>query len=146
MTQIDINKESRKLEISSRIFTDDLQAAVLEKTGIKLGIGSAKEYPKADSVLVNYLTSTLNFRQEGKNLDLIFIGKEIEADVIWIYLETKQGLNPDKPLEITNSTLQDRFPDQKNLVNLKTGAKTISQIHSREHPTYTYTVTGDNGK
>ncbi len=143
MTQIDVNNDSHKLEISTRIFTEDLQTSVLDKTGIKLGLGSGKEFPKADSVLVSYLTETMNFRQEGKDLGVIFIGRELEADVTWIYLETKAGILLTKPLEITNATLQKQFPDQKNLVNLRLGKETISQIHTREHPTYSFAVTGD---
>ncbi len=146
ITQIDINKDSHKLEISTRIFTEDLQASVLDKTGIKLGLGSGNEFPKADSILVSYLKETMSFSQEGKNLELIFIGKEVEADVTWIYFETKAGILLTRPIEITNSTLQKQFPDQKNLVNLRFGKETISQIHTSEHPTYSFAVTGDEDR
>ena len=140
VTQVDINTDTHKLEISSRIFTDDLQTAILDKTGQKLGLGSAKELPRADSILFEYLRGNLIFSQEGKTLELSFVGKEIEADVTWVYLETKEPLLPGKPLEIRNSVIQEKFPDQKNLVNLKSGKKTLSQIHSREHPEYSYLI------
>jgi hypothetical protein len=143
LTQIDVNKDTHKLEISTRIFTDDLQAAVFEISGKKLGLGTDNVLPGADSLLFAYLNSTMNFRQDGKNLVINFIGKEVEADVTWIYLETKEGILLKMPIEITNSTLQERFPDQKNLVNLKYGKETSSQIHTKEHPTYAFHVTGD---
>jgi len=140
ITQVDINNDSHKLEISSRIFTDDLQATLLEKTGKKLGLGSEKVHPQADSILFNYLVSTLIFKQEGKDLELIYIGKEVEADVTWLYLESKEGILLNKPLEIRNGILHERFPEQKNLVNLRFGKQTSSQIHSRSHPEYSYQI------
>jgi hypothetical protein len=140
ITQVDINNDSRKLEISARIFSDDLETTLLSETGQKLRLGSEKEHPKADSILFSYIRTTLNIRQDGTLLDLVFIGKEVEADVTWIYLESKTGINIDKPLTISNEYLFQQFPDQKNLVNLKFGKETTSQIHTKGKAEYVYEI------
>jgi len=142
ITQIDIADNSHKLEISARIFTDDLEASVLGLTGQKLKLGSEMVHPTADSLLFNWLLSGLNIKQDEHQLGLGFIGKEVEADVTWIYVESKEGIVLSKPLKIRNSLLQELFPEQKNLVNVKLGKQTVSQIHSVAHPEYSYPIGG----
>jgi hypothetical protein len=138
ITQVDINIESHKLEISARIFTEDLEAAMLAETGQKLRLGSDHEFPKADSLLFEYLMANLAFSQDGAHPGLVFIGKEIEADVTWIYAESREAIATEKPVTIRNEFLFEKFPDQKNLVNLKFGKQTSSQIHTKGHPEFTY--------
>jgi len=140
ITQVDVNKDSHKLEVSARIFSDDLEATILGESGQKLALGTEKEHPKADSILFSYMVSTLEFKQQGKNQELILIGKEVEADVTWIYLETRESISLTQPLEIRNGILQERFPDQKNIVNFKIGSQVSSQIHTKGHQTFTYLI------
>lgn len=140
ITQIDVNAATRKLEISARIFTDDLEATLLAETGRKLRLGSTRENPLADSILFAYVRSSLDLKQAGEKLELAWVGKEAEADVIWLYLESGVAARPDEPFEIRNSYLYERFTDQKNIVNLHFGKETVSQIHTRSHPVYTYRI------
>lgn len=138
ITQIDINVQSNKMEISARIFSDDLEASILAETGQKLRLGSGREHPKADSLLFDYLAACLNLKQDGKSVELNFIGQEVEADVTWVYLETTTAISMTQSLTIRNVILQERFPDQKNIVNLRVGKDTDSRIHTRGHPEYPY--------
>ena len=140
ITQIDINSDNRKLEISARIFTDDLEASILGLTGQKLRLGSDKVHPKADSLLIDWLFSGMNIKQEGHPLELIFIGKEVEADVTWIYLESREGISLNDALIIRNGLLQELFPDQKNLVNVRLGKQTVSQIHTKGKAEFIYQI------
>ncbi len=140
ITQADVNPDSHRIEVSARIFSDDLENAVEAVSGHKLRLGSGREDPKADSLLFSYLLSTLEFKQDGAAMDITFIGKEVEADVTWIYVETKSPVSTAKPLLIRNALLQEKFPDQKNIVNLKFGKETVSQIHTKDHVSYSYPV------
>jgi len=140
ITQIDINPLSHKLEISSRIFTDDLEYSIIAQSGIKLWLGSNNEHPKADSLLFDFLNSNLIITQDSSHLDFIFIGQEVDADVTCIYAESKEGVQINDPIEISNSLLFDQFPDQKNIVNLSFGKNTTSQIHTNDHISYMYQI------
>jgi len=131
ITQIDVNSQSHKLEISARIFSDDLEASILAATGEALRLGSGKEHLKSDSLLFDYLLPRLTFMQNGKLLEYVMIGKEVEADVTWIYLESRNEISTGEPLTIRNALLLELFPDQKNLVNVKVNKHTISRIHTK---------------
>jgi hypothetical protein len=133
ITQIDVNTQSHKLEISARIFSDDLDASILDETGQNLRLGSGREHPKSDSLLMDYLLPRLNFKQGGSVVEYAFIGKEVEADVTWIYLESRKEISTSEPLTIRNGLLLELFPDQKNLVNVKVNKQTISRIHTKSH-------------
>jgi hypothetical protein len=136
ITQIDVNVQSHHLEISARIFSDDLEASILAVTGEALRLGSGREHPKTDSLLFEYVLPRLAFAQKGKLLEYAMIGKEVEADVTWIYLESREGISTEEPLTIRNELLLDLFPDQKNLVNVKVNKQTVSRIHTKSRTEY----------
>ncbi len=138
ITQVDINTDTHKLEISARVFTDDLESSILALTGKKLNMGTVKEIPGADSVLFTFIRGELAMSQDGNPLIIKFVGKEVESDVTWIYLESVTGISMSQPLIIRNAMLHDRFPDQKNIVNLRFGKLTSSQIHTKGKPEYAY--------
>lgn len=140
ITQVDVNNESFKLEISSRIFTDDLEATIQVETGQKLWLGTDKEHLKADSILFAYIGSSIEFSQDDSEVEVKYIGKEVEADVTWIYLESKKGISVNRAIDISNKILYAKFPDQKNIVNLHFGKKTKSQIHTKDRFVYSYSL------
>jgi len=143
LTQIDINSKTHKLEIAARVFTHDLENTILAETGHKLLLGSVHEAQESDSMLTDYLHQTIRIIQGDKEIVLSFVGKEIETDVTWLYLESPAGIDLSEPLKIKNVILFERFPNQKNIVNVRFEKQISSQIHTRNHPEYEYKITSD---
>ncbi len=116
LAQINYNKTTQSFEVSLRVFTDDLEAALtLENQQKKVTI----DQNIADHIIQQYLDkhfALLNGQNEKKEMN--YVGKEIEVDVTWIYIEipVKDNLSG---LRILNSIFNELFADQVNIVNFK---------------------------
>ncbi len=85
--QVEFNRETHSLEISLKVFADDLLLG-LENAGHKeVFLGEERENPKTDDFLNKYIHSKLKFEVNGNPVEYKFIGKELEDDVIWSYFE-----------------------------------------------------------
>ncbi len=140
IAEMDYNEESKSFEISLRVFTDDFEKGLStalnhEKYGsLAMAIfgGKNSTYTKDknliqvsldnkntvyDKLIEQYVQ--YNFRLIVKDEPRIikFIGKELEADVTWIYFEIPLKENP-KDIKFQNAILSDIFEDQSNVVNV----------------------------
>ena len=113
LTQIQYNTSTKSWEVSVRVFTDDLEKALrLYSHTNDLKIEQAETQLKA------YLNRHFS-ASEGKRA-ATYIGKETEADVIWLYLELPGA---GKKLGLKNTLLNELFPDQMNIVNVQKGGQ-----------------------
>lgn len=116
--QLNFNRETSSVEISLKIFADDLGAG-LEKAGHRnLYLGESKEDPKTDSYLFEYLKSKLRFKINGQPVSYQFVGKELDDAVVWTYLEI-QHVNDLKSVEAECSVLVEVYDTQSNIVQVE---------------------------
>lgn len=108
--------ESRTLEFTWRITAHDIEHALSDRTELKLG--SDNEHPLADSLLNRYCVEHLTLFQEDRQLAWRWIGKELEGETLYIYLQV-EGVDTPKDLIVSNTLLQDVFAEQQNLVHLE---------------------------
>ena len=125
VTQMQYNPAQKSLEISIRVFTDDLEKALsMENNNRRFVINNSDQN---DAFVEKYLRKSfvmMDARQQVRPFQ--YVGKEQEADATWIYLEVPaQGTIEGWMLQ--NNLLMDVFSDQMNMLNLKlpTGKKTI---------------------
>jgi hypothetical protein len=105
------------MEVSMRIFPDDLDRALLQKTGIQTQLGTELEAPSADSLLGAYLLECFSVKINGEKAEFHFLGKEPEADAIWCYLESEPVSQP-QTVSIFHDLLTEIFPEQVNIVQV----------------------------
>jgi len=120
LTEINYNSKTSSLELSVRVFTDDLE---LTLTNLNKGKLVKIEDPDAvvDPLIEQYFRKNLALVSPEKEVKFgKFYGKEKEADATWLYLEVfdcKQIRN----FTIYNNIMQEMFTDQTNLVNIIVG-------------------------
>lgn len=117
LIQVEFNAETEALEITMKIFTDDLEYAI-SGSQVSYGLITANEPPDVDSVLYNYIEKNFTIKINGKSYSLVYIGKEVELDVTWIYIEIMEIESIDT-IEITDLMLTELFEDQVNLINVR---------------------------
>jgi len=120
ITEIRYNPGSEKFEISMRIFPDDLDRALLERSGIHTLLATEMEHLKADSLLMAYILEGFSLEVDGEALELTYLGKEPESDAIWCYLESSGIADPGK-MTVRNQILTEYFPDQVNIIQVYHG-------------------------
>ncbi|SDL81197.1 hypothetical protein SAMN05421823_108172 [Catalinimonas alkaloidigena] len=113
LAEVQYNPQTRSLEVSLRLFTDDLEKA-LDTMYPSQGPFRLNE---ADVYLSAYLKEHFQAYTSGKQLlELQYVGQEVAVDVTWLYFEFPCGDQP--PTRVVNSVLTELYDDQKNLVNL----------------------------
>ncbi len=127
MTDIQYNAKAGSLEITMKMFADDLETAIRENEDHKLWIGDKKEAPEADGLIEAYLKQKFELEVNGQPIAYTFLGKEVEADAIWCYMEV---LNVEdlQTLNVRHRVFLELFDDQKNLVHLYKGKQQKSVI------------------
>jgi hypothetical protein len=115
--QIDHNEKNKSLEITVRLFTDDLCLALENSGAPKMELGTQAEPPSANEHIESYLKEHFSTSVNGKPVEYVYLGKEAQLDATWCYLEVEKVGNV-KKLEIENSIMLREFDDQTNLVNL----------------------------
>ena len=120
LTEIRYNGDSGRLEISMRIFPDDLDRALEVRHGVSGHLGTKLEHPEADSLLGKYLLDHFSVEADGREVVLTYLGKEPGPEAIWCYLESEPLASPAIFL-VKNSVLFSDFTGQVNIVQLYVG-------------------------
>jgi hypothetical protein len=126
LTEVNFNAKTGSLEVSIRVFTDDLERMLNEtQQGKPLKIDD--DAKKIDPILESYFRKNFALISPAKEVKFgKFYGKEKEADATWLYFEIFDCQNI-KEFTLYNSIFQDMFSDQTNLINIiyPQGKKTI---------------------
>lgn len=124
LTEVHINTQKQTLDVSIKLFTDDLETELNKISNKKIDLSvSSKNKPdlpadkEVEALLFNYLNKNFEITVGGKLLKLEYVGYEIENDAVWCYLEVVKFKEKGK-VSILNSLLYDSFPEQSNLINV----------------------------
>ena len=132
------NAGAQRLEVTWRITTHDLEHTLEPDAGGALKLGTEREDPRADSLIAAYLERHLRLELRGERLKPRYLGKEVELETTYAYLEV-DGVADPEGLTVLNTLLQDLFLEQQNIVHLETATGTASHtfIHGSEPHTFT---------
>ncbi|MEM8899227.1 MAG: DUF6702 family protein [Bacteroidota bacterium] len=129
--QIDYNGDNQSLEISLKIFIDDIEE-IMEKEGVgRLYLGEKRENKESDKYISRYLAQQFKIKVDGQEKALEYLGKETEVDAIWCYLEGL-SVSPFSSVEIRNSILMDHIESQVNIVHVKQAGIEKSLIFNKD--------------
>lgn len=133
VTNVEFKKDSGSLQISMKVFLDDLEAALRDKGHVAVSIKDAGVDPAMDKLVFDYLQEKFTLESNGETLALLYVGHEIEVDICFIYMEVA-NFPVDKELFVGNSLFFDRFEDQSNIVNIRYREEVYSVFLDRNHP------------
>ena len=120
MTEIEHDKTNNSLEISVRIFTDDLEKTIRQTYKGKVDILNKDEKANSEKLIRQYINKHLIIKADGKALALKFDGFESEEGSIWSYFEY-DNITSLKTIEVTNTILYDYKEEQVNFIHVKAG-------------------------
>ncbi|MBB1192779.1 hypothetical protein DNC80_03745 [Flavobacterium sp. SOK18b] len=114
--QVNYVSEKKMIQITARIFVDDLNNALEKKQNRKVNLGSEME--TADDVLLlkKYLNEKFIVKVDGQTKVINFVSKEMEGDVLICYLSIKE-IKKMKALDIYNAVLTQNNAEQQNIMH-----------------------------
>jgi hypothetical protein len=115
--QVNYAPEKKMLQITSRIFIDDLNLALQKKYNKKLNLGTDKETAEEIVLLKKYLSEKFSIKINGQSKPMDFLSKEVDGDVLVCYSNIK-GVSKINSLEIYNSVLIDWNTEQQNITHI----------------------------
>ncbi|MEP3208515.1 MAG: DUF6702 family protein [Maribacter sp.] len=129
VTNIAYAEKEDALQITTRIFIDDLEAVLLERYEVTAKLATENESKLADEYLEKYLRKKfqIEINNEPKTYD--FIGRKYDNDVCIFYLEVPEIDFPSvKAIQVQNAILTDLFDEQQNVVHFKVKEKKKSFV------------------
>lgn len=119
----DINHNSQQnlLEITVKIFADDLEVALSEVNDNPVTLKSED----ISKNIKSYIHSNFHLSVNNKPSSYQYLGWEQESDAVWVYMECHLT-GTVKKLEVENAILTNVFEDQTNLVHLHSKGNTKS--------------------
>ena len=133
ITKIEYIKEKASIQIIAKIFTDDMENALRQAYGGSISLDTKKETSTADEDLKKYILQKIKIKVNGKTVLLNYIGKEYDNDMVVAYMEVTD-VNELKTIEIENKVLMEVFPEQQNIIHLKTSKNRRSLILDKDEP------------
>ena len=117
VTEINHNAKDKTLEMSCKIFTNDLEGAIEKTFGKKIDLSAEKGKPANDKLVKDYITKHLQLKVDGKPVELQFVGSEKETDATWSYFQVNNVPSLGK-LNISNTLLYESFSNEINIMHV----------------------------
>jgi len=117
ITSVAYNEQAQRLEISTRIFYDDLETALKDGRNLKIDLINPEDKPAIDSLLAAYFRNHFRLSVNDNPVPLHYVGYEIDEDVAWCFIEV-ENIAGVKRLRIENRILFDQFPKQSNILHV----------------------------
>ena len=127
LTEIRYNPKEKSLEISQKIFRDDLENALTSQYRSKVNFLAPGNKADLEKKIKKYILENNDISINGEKLELNYLGYELEEEAIWYYLEVLKVPVP-KTADVKNSILHKNFDGQQNVINFYLGKNPKSLI------------------
>lgn len=139
ITEIELNEKSKALQLTTRIFVDDLELSIQKKLGDEefdlLEPGKGRT---TDQLVKEYLADKLKVKVDKKLVKTNYLGHEIEGPAMICYIEV-ENIKKYTTIEVTNKVILETHDDQSNLVNINYKEKVKSIRLTNDTPTLSVT-------
>nr|WP_223151524.1 DUF6702 family protein [Chitinophaga varians] len=122
VTEITHNAAKKELEVSCRIFADDLENTLKAQYKTSFDIIKPVNRQQVDKMIAAYLSQHLQITLDGKKVPLRFLGYKIEEDAVWSFLSADNVTVP-KKVGVMNDLLYQQHPTQINMIHVIVGGK-----------------------
>jgi hypothetical protein len=116
-TEMEYDTKSKRVEISTKIFTDDFENALARLYKQKTDLSNPRLKAQMTALVNKYITTYLTLKNNDKVLPIKLYGWEIDHEAVYVYTVAEApSFNP-KGIIIENKVLYDLFDDQVNIIH-----------------------------
>ena len=113
--QINYSSDKKMLQITSRLFVDDVNVVLYKKFGKKTFLGEKNESQEDVNLMKKYILDNFSLKVNGQLKPINYLSKEMEGNVIICYYNIKD-ISKIKSLEVKNSALIELNSEQQNII------------------------------
>lgn len=118
--EIEYDEKQRRLEITHRIFLDDLEIALTDWSGEQVDVLNPADPKQLNEWIGKYVSEKTSYELNGKNVIASYLGSEKEESVMYAY-QVITDVKKVKSLKVTNTLLMETYDDQANIVHVEHG-------------------------
>ena len=122
VTEINLNTSDKTLEVSCKMFADDLEQTIEKNNHAQLDISSDKDKANFDKYIPAYIKTHLGLKIDGKTGNLSYIGFEKDKESAFCYFQV-DNISSLRKLDVFDSLLQDFTTDQINIIHVTVNGK-----------------------
>jgi len=117
VSEIRIDTQKSTLNVSCRLFTDDLESAFTKIYKTPFDLLKTLEDPAVHKYMDEYFQQRFSIGIAGTLQSLSFVGLEKEDEAVWCYWESSNFKTLGN-ITVTSALLYDFLPDQINIIHL----------------------------
>lgn len=121
VTEMEYNATEKTLEISCKVFTDDLEKALTKFTSGKVDVYNPKDKSVLEKQIASYISKHLVVKVDGKPVLLDCIGYEIEAQSTLSYYQVNQVMTAPRKIEFQNTIFYPDIEKQIGIMHVSVG-------------------------
>lgn len=116
--QVNYAADKKMIQITARIFIDDLNNGMEKKYHQKTFVGTDKETQADVDLLKKYLAENFTVKINGQSRSITFLSKEVEAGDVLVCYSRISDVSKFKTIEISNTILVDWNAEQQNITHI----------------------------
>lgn len=116
-TEMEYDATKKRVEISSKIFTDDFEEVLYKLYREKIDLSDTAIKPRMTVLINKYIQSHLSLGTDGKVIPLKFYGWEIDHEAVYVYTIANTSAFNVKNIAVANTILYDLYTDQVSIVH-----------------------------
>lgn len=126
VTELEYFAKDKRLGISVKLFSDDIENAINENKKNKMDITNGNKTTN-NVFLKDYFQNHINISINGQTHSAQFLGYELDKDATWVYLELNEINSTPKTIGIKTDILYSQHQEQVNIVHAMVNGKRISK-------------------
>jgi hypothetical protein len=121
--QLTYSPEHHALQITAKIFTDNLEKGLMEAGYPKVKLATKDELEKTDQYIEEWMRKRFSIKVDSEAVSWKFLGKEAEINATWLYMEVT-GVDRPHSVTVKNTALLDVYDTQTNMTHVEVGDET----------------------
>ncbi|BAV05778.1 hypothetical protein SAMN05421788_10879 [Filimonas lacunae] len=117
VTEVKQNTKDKSLEISCKLFIDDLEKALAAHYKTPVDLSAAQKKDQNDKWIAGYFKQHFQVTINGQAYTAEYVGYEKESEAAWCYLQVNNAPASIKKLEISDNLLYEQFESQINIIH-----------------------------
>jgi hypothetical protein len=134
-TSIEFNAQNRAVEITSKIFTDDLEHAIEAQCYRYHSL--FPQTPEVFELVKKYIGEKLSLQVSGRNVVLNFLGYSSDNDMTTLFLEGSY-FEPHQVV-VSNTILLEQFTDQQNITEVRWNGQSKREYLTKDKTSFQFT-------
>ncbi|SCB81125.1 hypothetical protein GA0116948_101374 [Chitinophaga costaii] len=122
VTEIKHDAAKKELQVSCRIFYDDLENALKTHYKTPVDILHPANRKSVDALVADYLGKHLLISVDGKTVVVKYLGYQIEEEAAWCYL-VAEAVPAAKQVQVKDDILYNEHAEQINMIHVIVGGE-----------------------